>query len=314
MAGENEPVDDLIDLPADSELPPGGGTPGDDGKGGTGDGSDAGGTPSGNSGGTPKPEDKPAAKVQQQPVKRDVPLATFLEEKRKFTEALDKERTEREKLQKQLEALVNPPKAAPKFAENPEGYIEHATKASAKEVLAALEETNKGLATVKEKTEQDKQREAHNQFLEELGTLEEQFVQTTPDYPHALAHVRRISFAQMKEFYPEATDQQILRAIDAQEINLARQAMATGRNPHELAYRMAVVNGYVKKADPTKGDKGKPGAKAPDIKGDPVLDPDMSLGKSGGEAPPSGEDDVFDPDKGDIFDEALKEMFGRKRA
>jgi hypothetical protein len=296
MAGENEPVDDLIEQVPDSEASADTAPPVDD---------------------KPPVEDKPAAKTeppkqQQQPPKRDVPLATFLEEKRKFTEALDKERTEREKLQKQLEALVNPPKAAPKFAENPEGYIEHATKASAKEVLAALEETNKGLATVKEKTEQDKQREAHNQFLEELGTMEEQFVQTQPDYHHALAHVRRLSFAQMKEFYPDATEQQIMRAIDTQEINMARQAMATGRNPHELAYRLAVVNGYVKKApaDP----KGKPNAKAPDIKGDTVLDPDLSLGKSGGEAPPSGEDDVFDPDKGDVFDEALKEMFGRKRA
>jgi hypothetical protein len=298
MAGENDPVDDLIEQVPDSEAPqdPPADPPADP----------AADPPAGK---TVAKKDPPA---QPPPVKRDVPLATFLEEKRKFTEALDRERGEREKLQKQIEALTNPPKAKPKFAEDPEGYIEHSTKASAQEVLKKLEETTEGLKVVKEKTEQDKLREQHNAFLEELGSMEEQFVQATPDYHKALAHVRQLSFAQMKEFYPDATDQQIMKAIETQEINLARQAMSQGRNPHELAYRLAVVNGY-KKADP-KTDP-KTGKKGPEIKPEhAVLDPDLSLGKSAGEAPAGSEDAVLDPETYDPFEDALKEMFGRKRA
>jgi hypothetical protein len=302
MAGEEkEPVDDLIDVVPDTEVsndpPPADDPPPQDDK---------------------TPAEKPAAKVDppppaEKPAKRDVPLATFLEEKRKFTEALQTERAEREKLRAELEALKNPPAPPKKFAEDPEGYIAESNKATAKEILAKLEETNKGIEAVKTKTEKDAERDAQTQFMDELGSLEDQFVQTQPDYPHALAHVRTIAYHQMKEFYPDATDQQLMQAITQQEIAMARQALAQGRNPHELAYRLAMVNGY-KKADPPKDDKGKPAAKAAGITPDPVLDPDLTLGKSGGQAPGGAGDESPDPETYDPFDDALKEIFGRKRA
>lgn len=298
MAGENDSVDDLVDTVPDSELgdAPPADPPAD--------------PPPGEKVVAPPVKDPPPAP----PAKRDVPLATFLEEKRKFTEALNEERAEREKLRKELEALKNPPKPAPKYEEDPKGFIEHATKAAAQQVLDKLEETNKGIEAVKTKAEQDQERDSQNQFMEELATAEDEFIKAQPDYHHALAHVRGIAFAQMKEFYPDATEKQILAAITQQEIQMAAQAVKQGRNPHELAYRLAIANGYKKADPPPAGKKPAAGAKAPEITPDTVLDPDLSLGKSNGEAPGSGEEDVFDPEKGDVFDDAIKEIFGRKRA
>jgi hypothetical protein len=263
------------------------------------------------------PSEKPPVQ-QTQPPRRDVPLATFLEEKRKFTEALQTEKAEREKLRAELEALKNPPKAPPKFTDDPEGYIAHATKTSAQEVLAKLDEHGKAIGEVSKANTQTAEEKAHGKFLEELGSMEEQYVATAPDYPQALLHVRRIAYAQLKEFHPDATDQQLMQAITQQELQMARQAMAQGRNPHELAYRLAVVNGYKKAAPPAKGKtNGKaPAAKAPVTDpddGEEVLDPDLTLGRSNGETPVEDDDDVPDPNTVDPFEDAIKEVFKPRR-
>lgn len=313
---EKEPVDDLIDEIPDDEAPPDQTSEDEE---------EAPPSEPKIVAKTPKEPVKPPVVVppvvRQPPPKRDVPLATFLEEKNKFTKALDEQRARADKLEQELAALKNPPKAAPKHADDPEGYIAHATRAAAADVLKKLDETANDIKEVKTanatQTEQRQQQEAHNRFLEEVGALEEEFVTTTPDYAEALMHVRKIAFDQIKEFHPDATDQQIMAEIGKQELQLASNALKNGRNPHEVAYRMAVINGY-KKAEQPPVVPPKAGIKkvVPKIPKEEALDPDVTLGKSaGGDEGGDEDDDAKDPNTYDAFDDAIKEMFGgRKRA
>lgn len=317
MDPENDDTDLVDDVPEgeapppdadDDELPP------DDGDGGDGgDGGDE----------EPPLEGKPPAKKskqqQQAPQPRQqpqtVPLATFLQEKNKFSEALETERAERKKLADELEKIKNPPKAPPKFAEDPEGYIAHQNKATAQEVLAKLDEHGKKIGEVVDSTKQTAEQRAEQKFVDDLIASEQVFVQQAPDYHQALLHVRRIAYAQLKVFHPDATDEQLADAIVKQELAMAKQATAAGRNPHELAYALALANGYTKQAPATKKG-GKPGGKValpPPQDGEETLDPDLTLGRSNGEAPDPDEDDIPDPNTHDPFDVALKEMFGRQQ-
>jgi hypothetical protein len=278
---------------------------------------------------TPPPEEKPEVKAEGKPPvkaeekpeakRRDdrVPLATFLEEKRKFTEALDSERAERAKLRAELEALKNPPKAPPKYDEDPKGFIEHATKSAAADVIAKLEETKAGVEEVKKSATETREQQNHQRFIEDLGQLEDVFVQQYDDYYAALAHVRNIAYHQIKEFSPELTDQQVFDAIGKQELAMAARAMQMGRNPHEAAYRLALINGY-KKVEAKKEDKkpakanGKAAPEVPDLEEDKKLAPDLTLGNSGGGGVDS--DETPDPETFDPYEAAVQELFGRKRA
>lgn len=260
------------------------------------------------------PPAPPAPPVKQQP--NHVPLATFLQEKNKFTTALDEQRARADKLERELEALRNPPKAAPKFADDPEGFIAHATKANAQDLLAKLDEHGKRIGEVADATKQTAEQRAETEFLDNLDRTGTAFAQTHEDYGQALAHVRQIAYRQLKVYHPEASDDQLMEAISKQEIGLARQALQMGRNPHEVAYALAEANGYAKKAaapvPPKKGGKvAKP--VVPDDDGEEVLDPDLTLGRSNGEAPDSDDDDIPDPNTVDPFDDALKEVFGRRQ-
>jgi hypothetical protein len=261
-----------------------------------------------------KMETPPPAPVQRP---NHVPLATFLEEKRKFSEALDAERSERKKIQDQLDKLLNPPKAPPKFAEDPEGFIAHATKQSAQEVLTKLDEHGKRVNEVADATKQTAEQKAEQKFMEDLTAGGEVFAQANPDYGHALNHVRRIAFQQLRVWHPDATDEQIVDAISKQEIAMAKQAVAQGRNPHETAYRLALANGYKKAEtpDPKKKVTNKINGKrvaAPveDEDDDDTLDPSETLGRSNGESmDDDADDDIPDPDKDDMFDTAFREVF-----
>lgn len=248
-----------------------------------------------------------------------VPLATFLQEKNKFTEALETERAERKKIQDQLDKILNPPKAPPKFAEDPEGYIAHANKQTAQEVLAKLDEHGQKVKEVADASKQTSEQRAEAEFVEELGRSGEVFAQQYADYGDALGYVRRAAYQQMKLWNPNAPDKQILDAITKQEIQMARQAMSVGMNPHEVAYRMALINGYQPKQspDPKKASGKRPAqrrAEADDDDSGPgTLDPDLTLGRSTGDAGDDEGEDLPDPDTVDPFDDAFKEVFRKRR-
>ena len=261
-----------------------------------------------------KDEPPPPAPVQRP---NHVPLATFLEEKRKFGDAISERDARLEKLEKELAALKNPPKAPPKFAEDPEGFIAHATKQSAQEVLTKLDEHGKRVSEVADATKQTAEQKAEQKFMEDLTAGGEVFASTTPDYGDALHHVRRIAFQQLRVWHPDATDAQIIDAISKQEIAMAKQAIAQGRNPHETAYRLALANGYKKAETPdpkkkvtNKINDKRVAAPVEDEDDDDTLDPSETLGRSNGESmDDDADDDIPDPDKDDMFDSAFREVF-----
>lgn len=253
----------------------------------------------------PKKEEKPAPKARDD----RVPLATFLQEKGKFTKAIEERDTAIADLKARLAKLENPEKPAPKYEEDPKGFIEHATKAAAKDVLAKLEETNKGISEVKDASKANADQKAEERFFNDLDATEQEFIAQQPDYYEALGHIREIAYRQLMEFNPELTHEQVVDAIKRQELQMAVQVMRTGRNPHEAAYRLAVINGYkkVEKKEEDKKDEKK--VDAPKIEEEKRGDPSLSLGNSGGGAADDAKDDIGDP-----LEDALKEMFGRKRA
>jgi hypothetical protein len=240
-----------------------------------------------------------------------------LEEKRKFGDAISERDKRLAKLEAELEALKNPPPAEPDYETDPKGYIKHVTKESAKEVIAKLDEHGQKIGQVaEENTKTAKQRE-EAEFVDHLDRTGQLFTQQHPDYGNALGHVRAIAYRQMKVYHPDASDEQIMDAISKQEIALARQATAAGRNPHEMAYALALANGYQPQRSAPDGKKN--GKQPPtrrtvlqpsDEDGDEVLDPDLTLGRSNGEAGGDDEDDDLpDPNKVDPFDTAMREAF-----
>lgn len=266
-------------------------------------------------------ESKAPAPTPEQKQKRDVPLAVFLEEKKHFTKAIEERDGKIAELNARLERLENPAKPEPDYATDPKGYIAHATKAAAQEVIGKLEETRKDIGEVKDATKQTREEQAHTKFLSDVASAEESFVQSRPDYYDALAHVRKIHVAQIREFAPDATDEQIMQKIGNDELAMARAAIQQGRNPSEIVYRMAAHYGY--KAPTTQEllnahverTGAKPGKEiegVPEIKEKQKLAPDLTLGNSNGNAP-SG-DEPPDPESYDPFEAAISEMFGKKRA
>lgn len=258
--------------------------------------------------------EKKPEEVKPEPQRRDdrVPLATFLQEKRKMTEALESERAERAKLRQELDALKNPPKPAPQYDVDPKGFIEHATKAAAQDVIAKLEETKAGVEEVKKHSQQTAEEQQAQRFFDDLGATENEFLAQTPDYYNALNFVRQRVYQQTLEFNPDMTHEAIVESIRRQELAMAAQMMRAGRNPHEAAYRLAMINGYVKAAPPQDGKETADGTTELKLKEEKKLDPAKTLGASGGAAGDDQEDTDDDPLQ---LDQAMKEIFGgRKRA
>lgn len=312
MADEADPVDLLVDVPAEDEVSPD---------------VDVEAKPEGEGEGKPaakaqaKPDAKPAVVPDDKPQPRrdnSVPLATFLQEKTKFSKAIEDRDTAINELKERLAKLENPAKPTPAYDTDPKGFIEHATREATKPVLEKLAEATKGIDDVKKSALTSAEREQQAQFFNDLSMAEAEFVAAHDDYPAALLHVRQIAYQQIVEFHPDATHEQILDVIGKQELAMAAQAMKQGKNPHDVVYRFAAMNGYKKAAAPAVKGAAKPNGKAPvaapELE-DGKLSPDTSLGVSGGGG--GGDADAeaqFDPEKDDPFDNALKEMFGRKRA
>lgn len=186
--------------------------------------------------------------------------------------------------------------AIPDFLQDPKGYID-AKAAEAKKAADAA------AADSKKVTEANTAREQFTAVMSGTQSRETAFVAKNPDYYDAVNHIRAGVAAETRMLYPDATDAQITEHIGRQEIAMAAQLLAAGKDPAEFAYNLAKTRGYVAKAkaaDAANG--GKPADKPAD------KDAARSLGGGGGSDAQA--DDV--DESIETFNSAVAERFGAK--
>jgi hypothetical protein len=178
--------------------------------------------------------------------------------------AIRETRAENKTLKQQLQELTakieslakpappaQPEPEAPDFLADPKAYVDD-TRKQLKELTEKLDTKEK------EQTEAQKQQEAAQEKWTKIVTAEAEFAATTPDYNDALQHIRKVTSAQIKLQFPQATDEQIAKHIQQQEFQGAAQIVADGRNPSQVYYEYAKLIGYSPKAPPPPAVNGAP--------------------------------------------------------
>jgi hypothetical protein len=255
---------------------------------------------------------------QQQEDQRTVPLATLLEERRKLQAQLDEERARAqrfERLEAELRAMreqrnqpppaePEPPTPAPEYLEDPKGYVDHRVQ----EAVQALKKVE-GTATQAQQLAQ--QQAIVAQVRTAVAAAEAEFSAKTADYHDALAHLRNVRLAQAKLMFPDAPEAAILQALDRDELQFAAQQLQTSKNPAELAYAMAKTLGYQpKQVQNPPQDGQRRGGDAPPAERRRLQG---MGGAAAGTGEPDSELDKLMSGEADEFDQAMAELFPRRR-
>jgi hypothetical protein len=203
--------------------------------------------------------------------KRKVPLAALHEErsKRQALELqLQAQAQQLQQLQAQWQATQQAQQQAaeqaaiPDFDEDPRGYIE----AKERQFAQALDQLQNGPAQQQQAALQ------HQQVTAAVVNLEQQFMASVPDYEQAVDLVQKNADAQIRQLYPQATEEQfqMIRASALGEF--ARQCLASGVNPAEKIYAKAKALGFKapartpRREPPTSLSNAHGSARAPDEK------------------------------------------------
>lgn len=241
------------------------------------------------------------ANTQTKEPERTVPLATLLEERRRFEAKL----RELEARQNKAEPVKPETKADPEidYVQDPKGYVD----LKVQKALSKLEQLEKdGLQSIGQTREQV----AEIQLVSAINAAESQIAGEIPDYQQALNHVRGVRLQQLQLINPDATVEQLLDTLSREEKQMASAELSRNRNPYRLLYEVAKTFGYTppaaKPAAPVVTIAAKPNGATP------TLSPDLTLGKTGGSAPDAAQADEGEED--DILSAAFSERFGRKRA
>lgn len=237
----------------------------------------------------------PVKAVEPEPAKV-VPLPVLLEERRNARREIDEAHRKTMELEQRLKALESPPAPEPSFTDDPKAYID-----------AKVTQVQEMVKPIEQKAEVGAQQVQLQQFMRHVGTIEAEFVKENPDYYQALDHVRSIRRAELAEFYPQATPEQIVQQIDREELEKAAILLQQGRNPSEAVYRVARAYGFQKPAAAAAAAPARP-----NVPQAPVGDPGATLG-SGGGAPDDGQEIVDVDDDAEMLQSAIAERFGRRR-
>jgi hypothetical protein len=251
--------------------------------------------------------DEPKVEPTKEEPKRPetVPLATFLEKTNKLKADLEARDITLKEFQNKLAALEaklpkEQPAPEPDFVEDPKGYVDHKLN----ETLGKIAEANKKAEATgneaKETAAQAAQQVEYQRAMSVIQQTEQAFVAQNPDYYDALNHLRGVRAAQLREFTPDITPEQIQQVIVTEETNLAIQLMRQGRNPAATALNLAKTYGYQPK--PAVKEEAKPEPKLPDVP-NRRLSPDQTLGTGG-----AGDVEVYSKDEVDPFDVAIASL------
>jgi hypothetical protein len=225
-----------------------------------------------------------------------VPLPVLLEERRAARREIEEAQRKTMELEQRLKALESPPAPEPSFTDDPKAYID-----------AKVNQVQEMVKPIEQKAEVGAQQVQLQQFMRHVGSIEAEFVKENPDYYQALDHVRSIRRAELAEFYPQATPEQIVQQIDREELEKAAILLQQGRNPSEAVYRVAKAYGFQKPAAPAAAAPARP-----NVPQAPVGDPGATLG-SGGGALDDGQEIVDGDDDAEMLQSAIAERFGRRR-
>ena len=221
-------------------------------------------------------------------------------------EAQPKLSTEDAALLKELrEQRAVPPKEepVPDYLEDPQGYVDRKVGTLTQSLQKLEQATTAATTKATETAEQVQQREQLNQLMVTVNVQETEFTKEHPDYQQALLHMRTQRAEQLQELFPDATQAQILAQLRVEEVQAAARAVQAGKNPAQVAYKLAGTFGYRKAAAPP------PAAPARE---EPDRDAARSLATAtGADAQPeqTGPEGSTVPE----FHAALAERFGRRR-
>ncbi|QCY11122.1 hypothetical protein [Pseudomonas sp. MPC6] len=188
-------------------------------------------------------EQRDVEQEQAQQSKRKVPLAALHEERTKRQQA----EQATAQLQAQLQQLMQQQQAAqqqaqqaaaeaeiPDVEEDPVGWL----KAKEKQFEQRLEQLQNGPAQQQQAAVQ------HQQVALAVDSLEKQFAASVPDYEQAVELVQRNADAQIRQLYPQATEEQLQMVRTGALNEFARQCLASGTNPAERIYAKAQALGH----------------------------------------------------------------------
>jgi hypothetical protein len=216
--------------------------------------------------------DREAEQDAERHSKRKVPLAALHEErsKRQALELqLQAQAQQLQQLQAQWQATQQAQQQAaeqaaiPDFDEDPRGYIE----AKERQFAQALDQLQNGPAQQQQAALQQQQVTAA------VVNLEQQFMAAVPDYEQAVDLVQRNADAQIRQLYPQATEEQFQMIRSTALGEFARQCLMSGANPAEKIYAKAQALGFKtsgqmsRREPPTSLGNLSGSARAPDEKG-----------------------------------------------
>jgi hypothetical protein len=170
---------------------------------------------------------------------KKVPLAALQEERQK-RQALElqlqaqAQQLQQFMAQQQAAQQAQQEAALPEFSEDPETWV----KMKAQQLEQALAQVQNGPAQQQQAAVQQQQ------MAFAVDSLEKQFMTSVPDYEQAADTVYRNADAQIRQLYPQATEQQFSEIRAAALSEFARQCLANGINPAQQIYTKAQQLGY----------------------------------------------------------------------
>lgn len=193
----------------------------------------------------PAPEPAPPEKeAKKEPEKQTMVPHEAMEAERQRRKTAERKAQEMELNQARLDERLNllneamTKKAPVKEAPDPD-----------KDALGAVKITIDEVNELKKfrETYENNQRQAAQ--IQEIGNkaanMEREFITSTPDYNEATTFLKQSRFNELQAFglTPEQAQQELIK----ETLSIAIQALNTGKNPAEIAYKLAMTRGYTKK-------------------------------------------------------------------
>lgn len=158
-------------------------------------------------------------------------------------------------LEASIKALQNPtptPAPAPDRNADPLGSMFHQLDA----VMKTVSDLQKQIG---EQRDLQTQQENFRAFQQQVSTMRDEFVKTTPDFPDAYTHLRNARIADMRALGFQDAD--INRTLMQEEVTLAQRAVQQGKNPAAEVYERARRYGYAAKMPAATPAPADPNAK-----------------------------------------------------